>query len=142
MGSHQNQEAAGGGATITPTISKRVITTTAAVQSRQTVALGGLIKNNKSNKKVGVPGLSAIPFLGALFRYTTDTITRNELLVLVTPRVIQDAREAQEITEELRRRISDLEQLEAKIAPKSAPEPEPKPEPETQTEPQGAQPTQ
>ncbi|MCK5275599.1 MAG: type II secretion system secretin GspD, partial [Alphaproteobacteria bacterium] len=67
--SQVSQDAAAG--TLTPTISKRIITTTAAVQSGQTVALGGLIQDNKTNTKVGIPGLSAIPFLGALFRYTT-----------------------------------------------------------------------
>jgi len=56
-----------------------------------------------------------IPILGALFRNTIDTITRNELLVLVTPRVISDTREERAITDELRRRIGDLERLESKI---------------------------
>ena len=107
---------------LTPTISKRIITTTAAVQSGQTVALGGLIQDNKSNSKVGVPGLSKIPFLGALFRYTTDSVTRSELLVLVSPRIVRDAREAREVTDELRRRMEDLERLEAKIQPKPADE--------------------
>jgi general secretion pathway protein D len=114
--SQVSQDSAAG--TLTPTIATRVITTTAAVQSGQTVALGGLIQDNKTNTKVGVPGLSAIPFLGALFRYTTDTITRSELLVLVSPRVIRDERGALEITSELRRRLEDLERLEAKIAPR------------------------
>ncbi|MDH5410357.1 MAG: type II secretion system secretin GspD [Alphaproteobacteria bacterium] len=113
--SQVSQDSAAG--SLTPTISKRIITTTAAVQSGQTVALGGLIQDNKSNTKVGIPGLSAIPFLGALFRYTTDTLTRSELLVMVSPRVVSDMREAQEVTEELRRRMEDLERLEAKIRP-------------------------
>lgn len=112
-----SQDASAG--TLTPTISKRIITTTAAVQSGQTVALGGLIQDNKTNSKVGIPGLSKIPFLGALFRYTTDTISRNELLVMVSPRIVSNAREAREITDELRRRIEDLERLEAKIEPKA-----------------------
>lgn len=128
--SQVSQDAAAG--TLTPTISKRVITTTAAVQSGQTVALGGLIQDNKTNTKVGVPGLSAIPFLGALFRYTTDTTTRSELLVLVSPRIVRDERGARDITNELRRRMEDLERLEAKIAPKqedrAEDEPEEKPE--------------
>jgi general secretion pathway protein D len=111
--SQVSQDASAG--TLTPTFSKRVITTTVAVQSGQTVALGGLIQDNKTNTKVGVPILSAIPILGALFRYTTDTITRSELLILVTPRVIRDEREALEATEELRRRMKDLERLEGKI---------------------------
>ena len=105
---------------LNPTISKRTITTTAAVQSGETVALGGLIQDSKSNTKVGVPGLMKIPFLGALFRYTTDTVTRSELLVMVTPRVVSSTREAREITDELRRRMEDLERLEAKIQPRPA----------------------
>lgn len=108
--------------TLTPTISRRVITTTAAVQSGQTVALGGLIQDNKTNTKVGVPGLSAIPVLGALFRYTTDSVNRSELLVMVSPRVVGDAHEAREITDELRRRMEDLERLEAKLEPRPQPE--------------------
>lgn len=103
--------------TLTPTISKRNINTTAAVHSGETVALGGLIQDNKTNTKVGVPILSKIPFLGALFRYTTDTVTRSELLVMVSPRVIRDRRDAREMTYELRRRMEDLGRLEAKIAP-------------------------
>jgi len=114
--SQVSQDATAG--TLTPTISKRIVTTTAAVQSGQTVALGGLIQDNKTNTKVGIPGLAAIPFLGALFRYTTDTITRSELLVLVSPRIVRDERGARDITNELRRRMEDLERLEAKIAPK------------------------
>ena len=124
--SQVSQDAAAG--TLTPTISKRIITTTAAVQSGQTVALGGLIQDNKTNTKVGIPGLSAIPFLGALFRYTTDTITRSELLVLVSPRIVRDERGARDITNELRRRMEDLERLEAKIAPKQEDRAEDEPE--------------
>lgn len=113
--SQVSQDATAG--TLTPTITKRIIDTTAAVASGQTMALGGLIQNNKTNTKVGVPGLSAIPFLGALFRYTTDTVTRSELLVLVSPRIIRTERDALDITNELRLRVKDLERLEAKLAP-------------------------
>ncbi len=111
--SRVDQDASAG--PLTPTIETRVITTTAAVQSGQTVALGGLIQDNKTNTKSGVPGLMSIPFLGALFRSTSDVITRNELLVMVTPRVVTDTREARAITDELRRRMEDLERLEAKV---------------------------
>lgn len=100
---------------LTPTISKRIVTTSVAVQSGQTVALGGMIQDNRNNTKVGVPILSKIPFLGALFRYTTDTVSRSELLVLVSPRIIRDERDALEATAELRRRMEDLERLERKI---------------------------
>lgn len=111
--SQVNDDASAG--TLTPSFSKRVITTSVAVQSGQTVALGGLIQDNRNNTKVGVPILSAIPFLGALFRYTTDTLSRSELLVLVSPRIVRNERDALEATVELRRRMEDLERLERKI---------------------------
>ncbi len=114
--SQVDQDASAG--PLAPTISTRIINTTAAVQSGQTVVLGGLIQDNKLNSKVGIPGLSKIPWVGALFRYTTDTVNRSELLVLVTPRVVRDAREAREITDEMRRRMEELERLEAKLQPK------------------------
>lgn len=106
------------GGPITQTVSKRNINTTVAVQSGQTVALGGLIQDTNTNSKRGVPGLSKIPFLGALFRSTTDTVVRRELLVLVTPRIVRDERGAFEATQELRRRIEELERLEYKLDPK------------------------
>lgn len=133
----QVSEDAGAGS-ITPTISKRVITTTAAVHSGQTMALGGLIQDKKSNTKVGVPGLSSIPFLGALFRYTEDTLNRSELLVLVTPRIIRNERDSLDITNELRQRMEDLERLEARLAPRQE-EPETK---EAIQEPEGEAATQ
>ena len=73
------------------------------------------IETRNITTKSGVPGLMKIPFIGALFRSTTDVITRNELLVMVTPRVVTNTREAREITDELRRRMEDLERLEAKV---------------------------
>lgn len=135
--SQVSQDATAG--TLTPTITKRIINTNAAVESGQTVALGGLIQDNKTNTKVGVPGLSSIPFLGALFRYTTDTITRNELLVLVSPRIIRTERDALDITNELRTRVNDLERLEAKLAPRRA---QPVDEKEVKQEPEGETATQ
>lgn len=112
--SQVNEEATGEGS-ITPTISTRVINTTVAIESGSTVVLGGLIRDSKTNTKIGVPFLSAIPFLGALFRSTSDVILRNELLVMVSPRVVSDSRGAIAVTRELRQRIDELERLETKL---------------------------
>ena len=51
----------------TPTINQRQISSTVAVQSGETVALGGLITDNRERGRAGVPILSRIPILGALF---------------------------------------------------------------------------
>ncbi len=65
----------------------------------------------------GVPVLSAIPILGNLFKTTTETTVRTELLILIHPRVVHNQREARDVTKELRRRMSSLDQLEMKFGP-------------------------
>ena len=98
-----------------PTISQRSIQTTVAVQSGDTIALGGLISDREEDGVSGVPILSAIPILGNLFKTTENVVRRTELLVLITPRVVRDRGEALAVTEELRRRLSTLGPLEKRI---------------------------
>jgi general secretion pathway protein D len=98
-----------------PTIQQRNIESTVAVQSGDTVALGGLIRDNRSEATTGIPLLSEIPILGNLFKTTTETTRRTELLVLITPKVVRDRNEAREVTEELRRRMGALAPLEKKL---------------------------
>ncbi len=99
-----------------PTIQQRRIETTVAVQSGETAALGGLIRDNRSDSVNGIPVLSDIPIFCNLFNTTSETVLRTELLVLITPRVIHDAREATEAMEELRARMTGLAPLEQRIS--------------------------
>ena len=98
-----------------PTIQQRFIESTVAVQSGDTVALGGLIRDRHEESVSGLPLLSDIPVLGNLFKTTEVVERRTELLVLITPRVVRDRREALEVTDELRRRLSTLGPLEKEI---------------------------
>ena len=91
-----------------PTISQRRIASTVAVQGGETVALGGLIRDNRNNRQTGLPFLSSIPVVGWLFGVTDTTSERTELLVLITPSVIGSQEEARAATEELRRRLSGV----------------------------------
>ena len=100
---------------VSPTIQQRLIRTTVAIQSGETVALGGLIRDSKTSSKSGVPILQHLPLLGPLFRDTANTADRTELLVLITPRVIRNMQEARDVTEELRRRFRTLIPLGRKI---------------------------
>lgn len=95
-----------------PTIQQRQIQSTVAVQSGQTIALGGLIVEDQQDGFSGVPVLSSIPIFGNLFKTTTESNVRQELLVLITPRVVRDQGEAQDVTDELRRRLSAFDDLE------------------------------
>lgn len=93
-----------------PTIQQRMISTTVAVQSNQTLALGGLIQDTVQKSDTGIPFLSRIPVIGNLFKSQRDITTRTELLVLITPRVVRNFEDAQRITEELRERLSKLDE--------------------------------
>jgi general secretion pathway protein D len=92
-----------------PTLLQRLIRSTVAVQSGDTIVLGGLIRENSSRGKAGIPGLYKLPVIGPLFGSTQADVRRNELLVLLTPRVAENAGEARAITESFRQRMKGLE---------------------------------
>lgn len=93
-------------------VDQKTIETEVAVQSGDTVLLGGLIQQNDSNSQSGVPGLMKIPVLGRLFGSSNKDASRKELLVLITPTVIRGgAEDARELTEEYQKRFLGLEPL-------------------------------
>jgi general secretion pathway protein D len=96
-----------------PTIQQRRVSSSVAVQDGQTIALGGLIRDNLSNGSSGIPVLKDIPVLGSLFGATSKGRSRTELLILLTPRVVRDMAEARALTDELRRKISSVEPIRA-----------------------------
>jgi general secretion pathway protein D len=96
------------GNTNTNQISKRTISSAVAVNSGGTLVLGGLITDNRTTDVTGIPILSQIPYLGALFGTTDKNLTRTELVVLLTPRVVQQKRELDGITQEFKRKLTGL----------------------------------
>lgn len=89
-----------------PTFSTRRIATSIAIQDGETIALGGLISDNYSRTKSGIPILGRIPIIGGLlFGQTDNTLNRTELLILLRPRVIRTVDDGRAITDELRRKI-------------------------------------
>ena len=87
-----NQTIAGAGAngtTLTvPNIFTRQVLTTVTIPNNETIVLGGLIKDSKSDSVDGIPILSSIPFLGKLFSNTVKANTREELLIFLQPSII------------------------------------------------------
>ena len=71
-------------------IDTKHVKTTALVENGGTVVLGGLFQQNEQNVTDKVPFLGDIPFLGNLFKNTSKLVTRTELLIFITPRVISD----------------------------------------------------
>ena len=70
-----------------PTIATRYVRTSVTVPNNATLVLGGLIKSSVNNAKTGIPILSSIPLLGALFSTTTKEKVRTELVILIRPEV-------------------------------------------------------
>lgn len=105
-----------------PPVDNRSIKTEVAVQSGETLVLGGLIKTTETNSKGGVPGLSRIPFLGGLFGRSKNDGSREELLVLITPHVIRDEAQARRITDEYTRQFRGMQPLRVFVEGQNAPQ--------------------
>ncbi len=73
---------------VLPTISTRRASTTVQLMDGQSFAIGGLIKNNVTETISGLPFLSELPVLGALFRSSEFINDRSELMFIVTPRLV------------------------------------------------------
>jgi len=79
-------------------ISKSEVSTNMIAQDGQTIVIGGLVTETVDYGRSGIPLLSKIPVLGYLFGQTTDKTVRQELVILLTPRVVRDQREAAKVT--------------------------------------------
>lgn len=88
-----------------PRISTRSVSTQVAVQSGQTVLLGGLIKQDNSDTVSAVPYLGRVPGLRWLFGNTSKTKKRTELIVLITPRVVTSSSQARQVTDDYRQQL-------------------------------------
>jgi len=79
--------------------------TAAVLQDGQTLVIGGIITDNLRRTRIGIPLLMDVPVLGPLFRTDLQRSDRTELVILITPRVIRDRREGEEVTERFLDRI-------------------------------------
>jgi general secretion pathway protein D len=98
-----------------PTIQQRKVSSSVAVQDGETIALGGIIQDTRTKGSNGIPFLQEIPYVGALFGTKTDDVTRTELLVMITPHVVQGVEKLRSATEEMRQL---LPQADAVIDPR------------------------
>ncbi len=96
-----------------PPISQRTIDSTVIVHSGQSIVLGGMIRENLLSGKDGIPGLMDIPVLGNLFSSTTENVSRTELIVTLTPRVVTNPNEVYELSKELRSKLNEAAELES-----------------------------
>ena len=111
-----NQEVSSPSATLgpngNPNINERSLNTKIAVQSGQTILLGGLIRDQLLEGSSGVPVLHKIPVLGALFGERRKNLSRTELLLLITPTVVQTSTEMREVTEEYQKKFRSVRPIQ------------------------------
>jgi general secretion pathway protein D len=84
-----------------PIFSQRSINTEVIAESGQTIVLGGLITDNNSATDTSVPFFSSLPLIGNLFNSTNESKDKTELIVLVTPKIIESSDEWDEIKAKL-----------------------------------------
>ncbi len=97
-----------------PTINTRTLSTEVAIQSGQTIMLGGLIEETETLSRSGVPGLQRIPVVGGLFGRRSNSLDRTETLVMITPTVIETTERLREVSDEVRNRFRALEPIGAR----------------------------
>jgi general secretion pathway protein D len=100
---------------------QREIDTQVAVRSGETLVLGGLIRDRSTEGDSGIPILKDIPLLGKLFGTTTNEGDRNELLVIITPRVVRSDEHIRQISSELRNRLKGLDHIKESNLPPNLP---------------------
>ena len=94
------------GSTInSPTFTDRAVQSRIVAQDGETVGIAGLITDNLARGSSGIPILKDIPIISLLTSQQTNTRTRTELLVLLTPHVLHDQRDARSLTDDLREQI-------------------------------------
>ncbi|PPK72510.1 type II secretion system protein D (GspD) [Methylobacter tundripaludum] len=103
------------GVNTSPTIQKKEIESSVAVQDSETIVLGGLIDNNNSNAIGGIPWLNELPWIGPLFGNTDRENIKNELVVLITPRVVKSKQDSRLISDEFKRKLTGIYEYKAAV---------------------------
>jgi general secretion pathway protein D len=83
------------------TVNTASVQAVAMAQDGLTIAVGGLIKVGKTDADTAVPGLSAVPLFGELFKSKKRVAQRSELVLVITPHVLETAEEAQQASRRL-----------------------------------------
>jgi general secretion pathway protein D len=94
-----------------PPINTRSVQTFVAVQSGQTMVMGGLIQDAKQNQSEGIPLLARIPVVGGLFGSQELKNDRTELVLFITPRVVETEADIKGIVDDLRRKMENMDQM-------------------------------
>lgn len=97
-----------------PTISNRQVKTKLAIKDGQAILIGGLIRKDGTVTETGIPLLKDIPALGWLFKSYSDTSRKTELLVLITPYVIESEDVLDQYVQKFKKKMGELKKELAK----------------------------
>ena len=87
---------------------ERNVSSRIAIRSGESVVLGGLIRDNETQGRSGVPLLMDIPILGSLFSTNNSVASRTELLIFISPRVVEGLQDLRDLNAEMRDRMKGL----------------------------------
>lgn len=128
---------------------QRQVSSRVAVRSGESIVMGGLIQENSSQGRNGIPVLHEIPVVGNLFGSTNNRTARTELVVVITPRVVRNDLDIRSVTDSLRSQMASLRGLlkvdtppQPERSPNAAPTPGPASSlPPAAAAPEGVQPS-
>ncbi|TGK35022.1 type II secretion system protein GspD [Leptospira gomenensis] len=81
-----------------PTFNRREIKTSITIENTQSIVIGGLISNDKQKRIIKIPLLGDIPYLGHLFKRTTEKVKKTNLMVFITPHILDSRENADKMT--------------------------------------------
>jgi general secretion pathway protein D len=97
------------------TTTKRSVQTTVVVDDGQTIVIGGLIQEERDESKTQVPCLGNLPFFGMAFRQTSNRKRKTNLLIFITPHIINSPEDIRLLTEHKRQQSDKTEDIERQL---------------------------
>jgi len=91
-----------------PPIFTRQTKTSVVVKNKQTLVIAGLMETRNNRTNAGIPGIFKMPFLGCLFGSKSFSNQKTELLIFITPHIIEDTEEADKVKEEFKKKLNLL----------------------------------
>ena len=97
------------------TTTKRSVKTTVVVDDGQTIVIGGLIQEERDETRTQVPCLGNLPLFGMAFRQTSDRKRKTNLLIFITPHIINSPEDIRLITDHKRQQSDKTEDIERQL---------------------------
>ncbi|MDP3533360.1 MAG: hypothetical protein Q8S31_08765, partial [Alphaproteobacteria bacterium] len=92
-----------------PTINKTEVTTKLSLSDGESILMAGFIRNKKTLSKSGIPFLMDLPAIGKLFRSDEDQDIKQEIILMITPYIVDSSQEASDVTNAFKSRLDWLD---------------------------------